>query len=204
MCFCWVQPQSFHFPSNSASWIRMCDTPWRQGSQLTRSKVSLIFLCEPAHHFRVALTVVLIPARLCWHSDAVILHLAVGWKQAWCMSIALTLRLICHMQVTALPIPTSEQSLGVTFLDSLFNFIIHGRGKQRKLGDRCAANTNTNPSNELSGAELVTSGEKFPFLPRSEIETCSLARPYPAWLLSFAPRNTISVFSKRAGGSAWP
>ena len=62
---------------------------------------------------------------------------------------------------SAVPVLASKKSLRVTLLDSLFNFIIHGRSKQRKLGDRCAADTNTNPSNELSGAELVTSAEKI-------------------------------------------
>jgi len=87
---------------------------------------------------------------------------------------------LSHASNSALPVLTSERSLRATFPDSLLHFIIHGTSKQRKLGDRCEADTNTNPSNELNGAELVTLGEKFPFLPRPGDETCSPAHPYPA------------------------
>lgn len=102
---------------------------------------------------------------------------------------------------SALPILATKRSLEVTFLDSLFNFVIHGRRQQRKLGGRCATDTNTDHSNELNELQQQ---KKFPSLPRSEIETCSLARLYPAWVLSFASRNAISVFSERDGEGAWP
>lgn len=133
---------------------------------------------------------------------AVVLHRAVRWTPAWRTLIAL----ICHMQVT-LPCPSSHQYSPSEwhFWTLLFHFIAHGRTKERKLRDRCAANANTNPSHKLSGAELqLHQQQKFHFLLRSGGETCSLACPYPAWLLSCALRNTIPIFSERKGKGAWP
>lgn len=68
---------------------------------------------------------------------------------------------LSHASDSALPVPASKQSLRVTFRGSFSDPFIHGRSKPRKLGDRCAADANTNPPNELSGAEPVPSAEEI-------------------------------------------
>lgn len=68
---------------------------------------------------------------------------------------------LSHTSDSALPVPASKQSLRVTFRGSFSDPFIHGRSKPRKLGDRCAADANTNPPSELSGAEPVPSAEEI-------------------------------------------
>lgn len=66
-----------------------------------------------------------------------------------------------HASNSALPVLASLRISWSDISGLFIYFIIHGRSKQRKLRGRCAADTNTNPSNELSEAELVTSAENI-------------------------------------------
>lgn len=104
---------------------------------------------------------------------------------------------LSHTSDTALPGPASKQSPRVTFHGSSSGPFIHGRSKQRKLEGRCVLNANTNPPNELSGAEPVPSAEEISIL--SQVKSCDLqpGSPIPSLSAVICSQEQLSCIFRK-------
>lgn len=123
-----------------------------------------------------------------------------GWRLARCTSIVLMLRLVCHTPVT-LPCPSLHQNSLVEWHSRALlqtPSSMEGVSKGSWETDVQLMQTQILLMSSV-GLNQFYQQKKFLFFPRPRMVTCSLAHPYPAWVLSFAPRNMFPVFSERDG-----
>lgn len=104
---------------------------------------------------------------------------------------------LSHASDSALPLPASKQSRRVTFQGSSSDPFIHGRSKQRKLGDRCAADANANPPNELSGAEPVLSAEEISLFPQAKNGDLQPGSPIPSLSAVICSQKHVSCIFRK-------